>query len=169
MKYLIFSFIYLVSVIVFGSQVDYPGWDINYTKSISSSLKASYCAQQITTCVIVCYTSDQPNPLTNTCESDVMAYNCICGDTVVPKLDIFTGTIIFFECQQVTSICQTNCAGTTNEQACKSGCLDKYVCPSVQPSAAARVPLNGTPVVATGNGNINERGALVLAFVLLIQ
>ena len=158
----------LLLVAIFnGAQVDWPGWDVNYTKQLQTSTKASWCGQQITSCVTVCYTSAMPTPLTNTCDSDVLAYNCICGDGVVPKLDIFTATIPYFQCTQILSVCQQNCAGTANEQSCKAGCLDKYQCPSLQASAAARVPINGTSPIVGINSAARHSSYLAVVAVFM--
>ena len=68
------------------SQEIVPDWDINYTKTISTSLKANWCGRQIYACKIVCYTQEAPEPKVNTCNDDVLAYKCICGDGIEPKL-----------------------------------------------------------------------------------
>eukprot|EP00835_Amoeboradix_gromovi_P003446 NODE_227_length_13866_cov_0.400305.p7 type:complete len:160 gc:universal NODE_227_length_13866_cov_0.400305:12571-13050(+) len=141
---------FLCLILVFGDVLD---WDVNFTKTIDSSTKSSWCARQVYSCKTVCYTSDAPEPKQNTCDSDTLNYKCVCGDGDEPKLDIFTDTIPFYQCNEVKSRCQQNCAGKSNEQSCKSDCFNKYQCATTAPNAADRIPLNGKKAVVDINSS----------------
>eukprot|EP00834_Sanchytrium_tribonematis_P003845 NODE_164_length_14719_cov_1.036252.p9 type:complete len:168 gc:universal NODE_164_length_14719_cov_1.036252:2002-2505(+) len=136
---------------VFAQSETPTDWDVNYTKTIDSSTKASWCARQVYACKTICYTSDNPEPKSNTCDADTLNYSCTCGDGVVPKLSTFTDTIYYYECNEVKNRCAQNCGGKANEQQCKSDCQNKYQCATTAPNSADRQPLSGAKKVDLGN------------------
>eukprot|EP00835_Amoeboradix_gromovi_P005656 NODE_554_length_6758_cov_0.359964.p4 type:complete len:159 gc:universal NODE_554_length_6758_cov_0.359964:2807-3283(+) len=152
-------------LILFNAEV--LDWDVNYTKTIPSALKSSWCARQVTNCKVVCYTTDQPEPVQNTCDSDTLNYKCVCGDSVEPKLDMFSDTIPYFECTEVLSRCQQNCGGKTNEQTCKSNCMNIYQCATTAPNSADRVPLSGKKSVQLDGAVVNNLDLKLLYLLVL--
>eukprot|EP00834_Sanchytrium_tribonematis_P001297 NODE_30_length_37342_cov_0.449507.p24 type:complete len:166 gc:universal NODE_30_length_37342_cov_0.449507:37292-36795(-) len=155
----------LTFVIVFAQNVEtVADWDVNYTKSIDVSLKASWCGRQVYACKMVCYSSDTPEPITNSCDADTLNYKCICGDKIEPKLLMFTDTILYFECSEVKTRCSQNCGGKANEQACKSDCLNKYKCATTAPDYNLREPLNGKSSTVFGTGNTIQSLAALSIF-----
>lgn len=138
-----------------------PDWDVNYTKTIDDSTKASWCGRNIYSCKIVCYTQDAPEPKKNTCDTSTLDYDCLCGDGAGVDLSLFADTMYAFQCAEVGRRCQTQCTGKTDEQSCKLGCNQKYKCPTDPPSADKRVPIGGKKGVDVG-GRAAKIGATCL-------
>ena len=154
---------------VFGASAAVDGWQEQWSASIDSSTKSSWCSRQQNTCTIVCYTQDKPTPSQNECSADTLTEKCICGDTVEPKLDLFKDTISYFKCTEVVSRCQQDCGGKSDDQTCKVACLNRYTCATQSPTAAARVPLNGAKTVNDFSSSTGLSTSLSLLYVLVNQ
>ncbi|EPE31612.1 hypothetical protein GLAREA_12368 [Glarea lozoyensis ATCC 20868] len=145
----------------------------NYTLAnpgaISDTLKAQWCAAELSTCPILCGTS-LPNE-DNNCDATTLNYTCTCTNGTGPGLIYYRQTLPTFICEQIYTDCIV--AGANNaaaqrtcdqNRATNCGTLDpaNYTAPvssSSSSMSATATPTSGGASSATAVSTSSSAGA----------
>jgi len=100
--------------------------------SVSASLRSTWCANELTTCPLICQQTPPGNTLTNTCDTATLTYGCLCGNGLQPNVSEYSLTLPFFVCQEWGNQCVTAC-GIYNNQ-CASDCRQNHPCGALSPT-----------------------------------
>ncbi|KAJ1327686.1 hypothetical protein MN608_07017 [Microdochium nivale] len=99
-------------------------------KSVSLSIRTSWCASELSTCPIICQQYPPGTTLTNTCDPETLTYGCICGTGVKPNISEFSLTLPYFTCTEWGTQCVKAC-GQNNE--CSRNCREENPCGAQNP------------------------------------
>ncbi|KAG0056675.1 hypothetical protein BGZ83_003918 [Gryganskiella cystojenkinii] len=140
--------------------------------SIDNSTKLTWCENQVAFCTNVCQelTNGAQYQL-NDCNTESLAYDCICQGNVVPNITEYTYTIPYFECvvdvQNCIHTCpqsDNGCYNTCNQRNCTAEFPKKYnqtLATSIStPTATGQFPQGtGLPPSVFGSAANSQRGS----------
>ncbi|GAO13660.1 hypothetical protein UVI_02017660 [Ustilaginoidea virens] len=110
--------------------------------SVSLGTRQSWCAQEQSTCPLICQQVEPRTTLVNTCDPVTLTFGCLCGNNQQPNVSEYSLSLPYFICQQWVQQCQNAC----DTNACKSDCTQNH------PGAAIYTD-------APGGGNDGKKGA----------
>lgn len=169
-------------------QADYP-YRID-PDTVDESTRAYWCQQNQAQCPLICLQQPGVNSMSttdNTCDSDTLAYSCVCENGVSPNITQYSQTLPFFICQEWGNQCVKGCNGINT---CADACRADHPCGAQTPylgnssilatmsstqapsgSATNRVPVTGfggatstsTPGTGAAPGNFLPSAGLGLA------
>lgn len=100
-------------------------------KSVSLSIRTSWCASELSTCPIICQQYPPGTTLVNTCDPETLTYGCICGTGQKPNVTEYSLTLPYFTCTEWGNQCVKAC-GQNNE--CSRNCRENNPCGALNPT-----------------------------------
>ncbi|KJR85223.1 uncharacterized protein SPSK_09608 [Sporothrix schenckii 1099-18] len=101
--------------------------------------RSNWCSAQGNTCSTLC----DGNPKANSCDPNLLTFNCLCQNGTAPGLEYYTQTLPTFICQEAYSEC--NAANVGNAQG------QKNCTTSIQDQCGSLNPDNYTAVAASSS------------------
>ncbi|QUC17471.1 uncharacterized protein UV8b_01712 [Ustilaginoidea virens] len=136
--------------------------------SVSLGTRQSWCAQEQSTCPLICQQVEPRTTLVNTCDPVTLTFGCLCGNNQQPNVSEYSLSLPYFICQQWVQQCQNAC----DTNACKSDCTQNHPCGAQNPqkanattkapaAAASSAATSGAAIYtdAPGGGNDGKKGA----------
>ncbi|KAG6039639.1 hypothetical protein E4U41_002388 [Claviceps citrina] len=98
--------------------------------SVSIRIRTNWCAQEKSTCPLICQQMEPRTTLVNTCDPNTLEFGCLCGNNMQPNVSEYSLSLPYFVCQEWVQQCQKAC----DTNACKSDCVQNHRCGAQNPS-----------------------------------
>lgn len=127
-------------------------------KSVSLSLRTSWCQSELSSCPLICQQSTDGQPTVNSCDPEVLTYGCVCSDGKQPNISEYSLTLPYFTCTEWGNQCVTKC-GQNN--ACSASCREDHPCGALKPTrvnATSTSTASGSKATSTDDGDVEYNG-----------
>ncbi|OHE92018.1 hypothetical protein CORC01_12657 [Colletotrichum orchidophilum] len=119
--------------------------------TVPLATRKAWCADEKTTCPIICQQVEPRTTLVNDCDPDSLTYGCICGNEKQPNMTEFSLTLPYYVCQEYGNQCVKACGLGANQ--CASNCRQNNPCGAQNPTRQNTTSTAGT---ATASATASE-------------
>ncbi|KAK2600041.1 hypothetical protein QQS21_005205 [Conoideocrella luteorostrata] len=117
--------------------------------SVPISNRKNWCAQEKSTCPLICQQNEPRTTLVNTCDPELLTYGCLCGNNMQPNVSEYSLSLPYFICREWVEQCKKACGSNQ----CKSDCDQNHPCGAQNPQKVNATKTAGQTTTATDDAN----------------
>lgn len=99
--------------------------------SVDLGTRKSWCADEISTCPIICNQVPPGGYKVNTCDPETLTYGCTCANGLQPNISEYSVTLPFHVCQEWGNQCAKSCG---SDSECVRSCREDHPCGAQNPT-----------------------------------